>query len=225
MDVFHNEKCEKEKKMKKCIIVGAGNIEIERLNKEKDDLLIAADGGYRALADRGIIPDYLIGDMDSLADEGLLRKAREMQIEISQLPTQKDDTDMLAAIREGLQRGYQCFELFGALGGRLDHTFANLQCLKYIQEQGAEGVILENHTQTFLLKNGKIEFPASMRGTISVFSFEDCASGVTEIGLKYEVNNAELTNAFPIGISNEFAGKDSSIEVKNGVLLIHMITQ
>lgn len=209
--------------MNTCLIVGAGNMELEQLRVEKNDLLIAADGGYLALYEKGIVPDYLIGDMDSLANEALLQQAQYDDIRIKKLPVMKDDTDMLAAIKYGLELGYKRFSLFGALGGRLDHTIANLQCLKYLLEHDAQGTIYENHTRTFLVQNGKVDFPADLSGIISVFALEACACEVTETGLKYEIEQVTLSNSFPVGISNEFTGKKSAIEVKNGILLIHII--
>ncbi len=199
--------------MNKCIIVGAGECSIkklqERLVVREGDLCIAADGGVEHLLQAGKTPHIVLGDMDSLK-----------QYEI---PVEKDDTDMLAAIKKGLTLGFRSFEFYGALGGRIDHTIANLQCLLYLMNRGARGVIIGNDTRILLMRNEKTMFPSNayQKGQIiSVFAFGQDAYGVSETGLKYTLDNVILQQEFPVGISNEFMGMDAAIEVKNGTLLL-----
>lgn len=208
--------------MGRCIIVGAGDFSALMWNKietiHKDDFIIAADGGYDHLKKVSIIPNMVIGDMDSIND----KKGADSgsNIEICRLPVEKDDTDMLAAIRTGLEKGYRDFLIFGALGGRFDHTFANLQCLLFLLNRNAKGIIYGDNESIELLRNEKITFPKETEGSISVFAFAGDAAGVTEKGLKYGLENAVVKAEFPIGISNEFMGTESSIEVTDGTLLI-----
>ena len=208
--------------MGRCIIVGAGDFSALMWNKietiHKDDFIIAADGGYDHLKKVSIIPNMVIGDMDSIND----KKGADSgsNIEICRLPVEKDDTDMLAAIRTGLEKGYRDFLIFGALGGRFDHTFANLQCLLFLLNRNAKGIIYGDNESIELLRNEKITFPKETEGSISVFAFAGDAAGVTDTGLKYGLENAVVKAEFPIGISNEFMGTESSIEVTDGTLLI-----
>lgn len=202
--------------MKRCIIVGAGEFNRTAWSYEKGDYLIAADGGYEHLREMGILPDLLIGDMDSLEQE-----CYEEDVQIKRLPVEKDDTDMLAAIKEGLGLGCKEFVIYGALGGeRIDHSIANIQCLLYLYHHGAKGILYGAYDRMELLCNSRISYPASMKGIISVFAFFGDAKGVTEQGLQYSVKNETIKMEFPIGISNEFMGQDSMIEVKDGMLLI-----
>ena len=128
---------------------------------------------------------------------------------------------MLAAIKEGLAQGCKEFIIYGALGGeRIDHSIANLQCLLYLHQHGAKGILYGAHDRIELLCDGKIEYPATMKGILSVFAFFGDAKGVTEQGLKYSVQDTTIKMEFPIGISNEFIGKESMIEVKDGMLLV-----
>ena len=71
-----------------------------------------------------------------------------------------------------------------------------------------------------MLKNGTVEFDENAKGDISVFAYSDICTGVTEKGLKYSLDDAEMTNRFPIGVSNSFTGKPANITVKDGTLLI-----
>ena len=124
----------RENRVGKCIIVGAGDYFGIRKKIMADDYVIAADGGYDHLVKDGIVPDLLIGDMDSINKEVNISNCKK-------LPVKKDDTDMIAAIKEGLQKRYTQFEIYGALGGRLDHTIANIQTLFFLKKNNASGII------------------------------------------------------------------------------------
>lgn len=202
--------------MKRCIIVGAGEFHEKLWNYDSDDYLIAADGGFEHLKGMGIVPDMLIGDMDSI-----LQECDKSEIEIRKLPREKDDTDMLAAIKEGLAVGCKEFAIYGALGGaRMDHSIANIQCLLYLHNHGAKGILYGRNERIELLCNNRIEYPATMKGMLSVFAFGGDAKGVSEQGLKYTLQDTIVKMEYPIGISNEFIGQESTIEVKEGMLLL-----
>ncbi len=204
--------------MKRCVIVGAGGFHVSAWSYREEDYLIAADGGYEHLCRLGVTPDLLIGDMDSLE-----RECPETGIQIKRLPVEKDDTDMLAAIKEGLALGYREFHIYGALGGsRIDHSLANIQCLLYLKKRGANGILYGEHDRMELLCNEKRVYPASMKGIFSAFAYGGDAKGVTEQGLKYSLQNAVVKQEFPIGISNAFIGQESMIEVTDGRLLIYI---
>lgn len=207
--------------MKKCIIFGAGDYEGLQWQRQKDDYVIAADGGYDKLMELGEMPDVLIGDMDSLCDKTRIDRAKKVGVEVIILPTCKDDTDLLACMKYGLERGYDVFDIYGALGGRLDHTIGNLQCLAYLQKKGAKGYLYHAGMCTELLCNEKRSFDKENTGIISVFAYGGDALGVTIHGLKYEVDHETIRKDFPIGVSNEFIGEDCYIEVEEGMLLVH----
>ncbi len=186
---------------------------------EKD--LYIPSGSYRIAADKGVLqmrahgvePDLVVGDFDSL---GYVPQARELV----RHPVEKDDTDMMLAVREGLRRGFREFILYGGMGGRLDHTLANVQTLGFLSEHGARGLLFGEGTAVTLLENGSVRFPAPAQGTVSVFCFGDSAAGVTETGLYYPLEDAALTNTFPLGVSNAFCGRESEVSVQNGKLLL-----
>lgn len=212
--------------MKKCVIVGAGACDARKLEKQlvtgDGDLCIAADGGLDHLLAIGRIPDIVLGDMDSLGNKAMADLS-DAGFRVKRLPVEKDDTDMLAAVKEGLAAGYRRFELYGALGGRLDHTFANIQCLLYLLNRDARGIIVGDDVTLMLIRNEKIFFAAADAGSgrrVSVFAFGGDAGGVSEKGLKYLLNNVTVKLEFPIGVSNEFTGEDAEIEVEDGMLLI-----
>lgn len=207
-----------------CIIIGAGDLTVGSFPYDPEtDCIIAADGGLMYCSVLEVEPDLIIGDFDSL--EGEYKEALEAigqacPDKVITLPTEKDDTDMLAAVKYGLEAGYRSFRLYGANGGRLEHTIANIQLLKYIKQQDAVGYIMDGQGMILLAQNETLHFRDSMEGYINIFSLNEKAHGVTLRGLKYELDHATLTNAMPLGISNEFIGVQSEVTVEDGTLLI-----
>ena len=207
-----------------CIIVGAGQLTIRDIPVKKEDFVIAADGGYAYCRQLGVEPDLILGDFDSLDEENRRHVESVHQDhpgKVQILPVMKDDTDMLAAMKEGLKRGFRNFDIYAAARGeRLSHTIANIQCLNYLKEQGASGRLIEASETVLLLRNETITFEKGKKGFFSLFSLGDRAEGVTIRNMKYLLNEAMVTNAFPVGVSNEFIGEAGSITVKNGTLLV-----
>lgn len=194
-----------------CYIIGAGECSRLLLQLNTEDFVIAVDGGYEYVKDQRV--DLVVGDFDSL---GYLPKHEN----VIQLRPEKDDTDMRVAIREGLKAGYHIFCIYGACGGRFEHTVANIQSLAYIAGQGARGFLYDKDTVITMIQDDVMHFSSSMKGYLSVFAYGERAKGVTLKGLKYPLDNAELTNDFPLGVSNEFMGIPSEISVQEGRLLL-----
>ena len=196
---------------KTCCIIGAGAV--TALSVPRDALVICADGGLAAAQRFGVTPDLIVGDFDTL---GAVPQGNNVVVH----PVEKDETDSFLALRLGLERGCSRFLFYGCLGGRLDHTLANIQHLQYLAERGAEGVLIGAHETLTVVKNGSLRFPADRTGGVSVFSLSDKSEGVSIEGLYYEAKNVTLTNGFPLGVSNRFVGREAEISVKNGVLLV-----
>jgi len=195
-----------------CYIAGAGEF-TGIYSPGQDDYIIAADAGYSELIQRGIEPDLVVGDFDSLGSA-----PAHPNIKLS--PAEKDDTDMMLAVKQGLMRGYKSFVIDGGLDGRLDHTFANFQVLVYLSRNEARGVLLGHDMCVTAVTNGSVGFFSSASGSISVFSAGDKAKGVTLTGLKYSLDDAALTYDYPTGVSNEFTGKPATVAVHDGTLII-----
>lgn len=204
-----------------CHIIGAGEICVKDLDELKKkttkDYIIAADGGFHFLAENGIMPDILIGDFDSLNESDIHIPE---SLPIHRLNPVKDYTDMHTSIQHGLSKGFKSFRLYGAVGGRIDHTIANIQLLSWLASLNCSVRMFGLENTFDILHNSEIHFPAGMKGLISVFSLSEKSTGVYEAGLKYELNDATLTSTFPLGVSNEFTDTESFIKVTEGTLLI-----
>ena len=189
-----------------CYIVGSRPPGEIALARGREALVIAADGGLRHLEAQGLTADLIVGDFDSLGrvpeGDNILRH-----------PVEKDDT--------GLDRGYRIFVLYGGLGGRLDHTYANLQVLNFLASRGASGRLLGEGMAAAAVSGGSaLCFGPEHRGVVSVFCPGPDAEGVCLEGLYYPLSNAVLTSGFPLGVSNQFTGRPARISVERGTLLV-----
>ena len=196
-----------------CFVFAAGSYFGLPERPRPGDLIIAADAGYAHCREAGLHPDLVVGDFDSSAapaGEAVLR-----------LPVEKDDTDTLHALRLGLARGCRDFVIYGGTGGaRADHTLANIQCLYFLASHGARGRLYGDGAVWRVLDRERVGFPASARGTLSLFCLDGEARGVTLCGLKYEMEQGTLRPDFPLGVSNSFVGRPASVEVTDGRLLM-----
>ena len=197
-----------------CIIFCAAGFDALAAPIEKDDFVIAADGGLMHTERLGIVPNEILGDFDSLG---------RIPAGANVFPVEKDDTDAMLAVRRGLSLGYRKFVLYGSLDGpRLDHTVANFQTLQYLADHGAAGYLVGKEYLVTVVKNGSLSFPAGLSGTISVFCMGADAVGVTLEGLYYPLDRGTLTAGFPLGVSNHFTGDPARITVEKGSLLVLM---
>ena len=197
-----------------CFIIGAGSFYGLPVPVRDTDTVVAADGGWRVCRELSLTPSLLVADFDSL-------DAVPEFDHILRLPVEKDDTDMMLAIKEGLARGETEFHLYGGMGGRrTDHTIANLQCLLYLAAHGAQGWLYGDGEQFTAICGGEITLPAREKGIVSVFCMGADAQGVTIEGGQYTVHDAVLTASFPLGVSNHFVGKAVRVSVDSGCLLI-----
>lgn len=212
----------------KCVIISAGDFYPVEIDLEEGDFCIACDAGFLHARNVGVLPDLIVGDFDSLSEQGEMAIRDLMEIEendpdrIVRLNVKKDDTDTIMAVKIGLEKGYRKFFLYGALGGkRVDHTIANIQTLNFIRKHGAKGYIMEHDKMLLVAHNETVKFHRGNSGYISVFSLSDISKGVTIKGLMYNLERGTLTNDFPLGVSNEFIiDEEAEITVEEGTLLI-----
>lgn len=196
------------------IICGApcGEFPPKRFENAVEGLIIAADRGLDYCLAAGITPDIAAGDFDSA----------KMQVpnntECVRVPPIKDDTDAFLAAQLAIERGCDDLRFFCALGGRVDHTFANIQMLSGLKKRGVNACLFGDSAKVYLLENEVAKIP-KFDGYLSIFSFGEFAKA-TARGVKYPINEHILTNDFPLGVSNEITEKFAEITAHSGVLLI-----
>lgn len=198
--------------MKRCILVGGGNFCEQRFKQTQySGDVVAVDGGYEYVKDIAEVV-CVIGDFDSL---GYVPQ----NIPVVKHDPVKDYTDMSLAINHLLKKGYDEFIIFGGLGKRLDHTIANLQmAYGFYKDNDIFISFIDSDQEINFITDELVVSNGKEGDTFSLFAFDKC-SGVNVSGAKYELYDHTLTNAFPLGVSNEFLGKECRISVEEGVLI------
>lgn len=201
--------------MPRCIIIAPLYAGEERtlLTRQEGDLVLCADGGYRAAMLHGITPDLTIGDFDSMP-------VTQVAGERIQLPTHKDDTDLAVCIAEGRKRGYREFVAAGCLGGRFDHTFAALQCAADCALRGETLWLCDGCNRVTILAPGMYGFSAIPGRKLSIFAYTEQLSGVTLRGTEWELTDAVLTNRYPLGCSNEWRAEAAELSFREGLAVL-----
>jgi len=199
--------------LSRCFIFGALSVLALPEIPTENDLVIAADKGVLTTEKFNIIPDFIVGDFDSL---GFVPKGKN----VITLSVRKDDTDVGFAVKTAVNKGYRDFVIYGCVGGNLSHTLANLQIAKDLCESGCSVKLYGGKEIITLLSDDKVYFDAKKQGRVSVLSLSDESIGVTIEGLSYTLRDAVLKSSVPLGVSNEFIGCESRISVKRGCLAI-----
>ena len=210
MSSLHNKK--------RCVIVCASpDCDYRYLNEEinkESDFIICADGGMEHLKNAGFTPDIWIGDFDSWKGE-----VKSDKSQIIRLNPEKDDTDTISCVNKAVELGFKKIVLLCALGGRIDHTFANLSVLLYGLEQGLDISILTSAEEIRVLNEGKYFFENQNGKTFSVFAFGCDSAVISYEGAKYPLDRYNMKAFYPIGISNIFVKDRSKIMVHSGKVL------
>jgi len=203
--------------MKECAIFTGGEmldynaIDISRL---KNMFIISADAGYVHAKNLGLKTNIIIGDFDTLTE------IPQDVDEVIKFPKEKEDTDTMLAVKFALDKGFEEIKIYGALGKRLDHTFANIQALAFINSKNAIGEIISENEIIYFIENNSIVLEKKDGFSLSVFSYSQICDGVNLKGVKYPLENAIVTQTFPLGVCNEIIDKNAEISVKNGKMLI-----
>ena len=180
-----------------------------------DDFIICADNSFPSALAQGIAPNLIIGDFDTGSPIPFPDKT-----EIKRYPIEKDDSDTMLCVKEAARRGFTQITVVGGLSGRLDHTFANLQMLAYGASNGINITVTDGENEAFLLMPGKAFLSRKEGFSLSVFSYSEKVSGLSLRGVKYPLENGELTNLFPLGLSNEIIENEAEISLDSGMLLV-----
>lgn len=172
---------------------------------------IAVDKGYKKI--KALVPiDFVLGDFDSL---GYVPSCESVE----QFPCDKDFTDMQAALEKCLSKNIAHVYMCGALGGRLDHTLANLQNACAYAKKGLKISLYGLSESIYILTEGSITLDNLIGRTLSVFALEN-ASGVSISGCKYSLNNKSLTTDYPLGISNIVTNNCANFSLESGIIAI-----
>jgi thiamine pyrophosphokinase len=183
------------------------------------DLVVAADGGARYALDAGVVPDLVVGDMDSLA-EAWAREVAERGALLERHPTRKDKMDGHLAIIAVGERGATDVDLLCAAGGRFSPLFAVPHLLLAAERMGLQATVVAGWGQAFVLEAGARSVCGGPRDSVSVFPLIGPATRVTLEGFAYPLEDARLEVGDTLGFHNELNGEVGRVSVEGGALLV-----
>lgn len=201
---------------RRCVIIGGATINnYENVKKylKPEDYVIFCDSGLKHMGSLGVKPDLIVGDFDSCENPNLA-------VETIVLPCEKDDTDTVYGVREGLKRGYNNFLLLGVVGDRFDHTMGNVSILLKLDSLGKGAMIVDDYSEMQIVSDR----PAYISDEYSFFSLLNISGEARDIHIenaKYTLDGAEITCEYQYGVSNEvLPGQTARVSVGAGRLLL-----
>jgi thiamine pyrophosphokinase len=208
---------------KKIIIITGGRLgELaffqKRMAAMENFLTICCDGGIRHLAKLNVKPDVIIGDMDSAATDQL-ESYKACGVQILKYPQGKDDTDTQLALNYALKLKPEVIEIWGAWGGRIDHSLANLFLLDFGEQEGIKIRLIDEYCEAFIAGKAAA-FKEAIGQTISLIALSPEVTGISLHGFQYPLDNAILEMNKPRGISNIVIAAPATINVDSGNLLV-----
>lgn len=204
--------------MKKCIIIANGRSPskkvIEFFFKKGYSTLICADGGANSAFKLGLVPDFIIGDLDSISDKVFnYYKSKSKIIKIKR----QNDTDVEKCLKFAIRRKFSEALLLGVTGDRLDHTICNLGIVLKFFDNIKCNIVAEN---SFLIPTNKTTILKSKNGEIiSLYAFTP-KTKITSLGLKYRLHNSTLPFGKRESTSNVSTGNEVKLIVKGGIVFI-----
>ena len=210
----------------KAILVCGGEIEdsfaLAVFDRIRPDCIIGIDRGLEFCYKYNIVPNYILGDFDSISPK-ILSFYEGGEIPVKRFQPEKDATDTRIGLELAMKLGSQKIFLLGATGGRLDHYMANVKSLLIPMEQGVQAWILDSQNAITVLDQGtKLKKDRQFGKYVSFFTMGDRVEGVTLTGFKYPLKDHTLVNSDEIGVSNEIQEDSAEITFRSGVVLMIM---
>lgn len=206
------------------IIVSNGDISDYSFYKgliSESDYIICADGGAKHLIEMNIVPNIILGDLDSIKEEDK-RVFKEKNVEFYKFPCDKDASDTELALDFALTHNPSEVIFIGAIGSRMDHSIGNITLLKRLLDNDIRGKVINENNEIYLLnsKINEITLQGKKNDYLSIIPISNNVKGITLSGFKFPLADAEISLGSSLGISNEFVSDVVKIEIKEGLLLV-----
>lgn len=190
----------------------------EVLGKVHYDIVVCADGGIENTLKLGLIPNIVIGDLDSITNDTMEMMVKE-NIKTIKYPKEKDETDTELVLDYLIKQRCSTVTMMGCLGNRMDHSLANIYLLKKLLKNKINGHIIDENNHITLIDN-QIELIDKKEHIVSLIPLTDRVEGITTKGLYYPLDNALMLKEKPYGISNVIISNDAKVNISSGELLI-----
>ena len=183
------------------------------------ELIIAVDGGANHLYKMGIVPNYILGDLDSI-DNDVRSYYENSNVVFKKFPSKKDETDSQLAVLLVEEVGLLGIDIYAGLGGRIDHELANIQLLYYILDRGMYPRIISDKEEIYILKDDEMNLKGNIGDIVSIIPIRGDVRGLTLTNMEYSVDELDLKYSVTRGISNVMNSEDVFINVRDGCILV-----
>lgn len=194
------------------------NLETVRNILRADDFLIGADGGARLIMTLGLLPNFVIGDLDSLTEDDLYDLG-SADVRVDQYPANKDETDLELAIQYALQLSPSSIIIVAALGGRMDQTLGNISLLTDLLMSNID-IRLDDGVEEIFFCRDQAQVHGKNTDIVSLIPWNGDVSGIVTTGLKWPLRSETLFSYKTRGLSNEMINETATVQIKSGLLLI-----
>mgnify|MGYP000646328485 FL=1 len=210
---------------KRIVIISGGELNEEFvlsiLEKEENQYVIGVDRGMEFLCRHQILPNYIVGDFDSVKKEIGDYYRNETNVPIREFNPVKDASDTEIALRLCLGLNRKKIVILGATGNRIDHLWANVQCLQIALEAGADACIMDAHNKIRLLdKTVTLKKEEAFGPYFSLFPLEQPVDAFNITGAKYPLTNHFLKPSDSLCVSNEFVEDEVEISFVYGKVIL-----
>lgn len=205
------------------LVISSGeisNYNILQKYVNQSEYIICADGGMNHLLKIGVLPDIIVGDLDSINNTSK-RIIKENNIQVEKYPTMKDMTDNEIALRVVKNRSPKRVAFFGVLGSRWDHSIANILLLKKLEESNITAYIVNrNNRIRYGVENVEIEIYKTNYKYLSIIPISDSGVNVSLLNFAYPLDKHQIDFTSTLGISNEIIGNKGKIKIHSGEAII-----
>lgn len=227
--IYPNDKLQKDKKHSSVLIVSAyidfsedKNNDLyylkKRISKIDPDYIICTDSGYEIAKELELTPNLVVGDFDS--STGFSANSIPDDIEMIPVPVEKDFTDMEMALDLAVKLSPDHVNIIGGLGGRLDHTVANMQNIAHFSSDSLIINIFDSKNFMTAQHPGTRSYSSVFGHHFSAFALTEKVTGLTYSGAYYPLNNDTLYNTLPLGVSNSFIENEITVTIDTGILIV-----
>ncbi len=214
--------------MNETLIITGGSINLDfacnYVKNHRFEHVIAVDGGLEAAMKMNLVPEFIVGDFDTISKDILNCYRENPNITFRQFNPEKDFTDTHSAINIAMELGTLSVVILGGIGTRMDHSIANIQLLQMPLEQGIDAVIINSHNRIRLLgvKRKEIELERSEYKYVSILPMTEVVTGLSLYGMKYPLKDYEMhmEQNISLGISNEIIKEQAVIRLRSGKIIL-----
>lgn len=209
----------------KILIAAGGSIRddfaADYIKREKFDCFIAADSGMEFFYRMGIVPQYIVGDFDSVKQNILAYFRRQDEIRFIEFQPEKDETDTELALKLAISLAPDEICVIGATGSRIDHVLGNIQLLCKPLENHIPCMLVDPTNRIRLAGRQLTMKKADQFGKyVSFLPLTTEAEGVTLRGFKYPLTEYCMTSDNSLGVSNEITADVAEVTVQKGILIM-----